>query len=101
MQLKEEKARLIMERQVNEDRGSAFSKVMAELEELKHKHQALEEEAASLRTRVSDDVSQIIAFVKIYFLPYDVLYHMKFSLISKVDFRGKNFIIGYEMVGQE
>ena len=60
MQLKEEKARLIMERQVNEDRGSAFTRVTAELEELKHKHQALEEEAAFLRTKVSDDVSLIM-----------------------------------------
>lgn len=53
MQLKEEKARLIMERQVNEDRDSAFTKVAAELEEHKHKCQALEEEAASLRTRLA------------------------------------------------
>ncbi|XP_045135473.1 coiled-coil domain-containing protein 186-like isoform X2 [Portunus trituberculatus] len=53
MQLKEEKARLIMERQVNEDRGSAFTKITAELEELKHKHQALEEEATSLRTKLT------------------------------------------------
>ncbi|KAK8389249.1 hypothetical protein O3P69_020887 [Scylla paramamosain] len=53
MQLKEEKARLIMERQVNEDRGSAFTKITTELEELKHKHQALEEEASSLRTRLA------------------------------------------------
>lgn len=55
MQLKEEKARLIMERQANESRGSAFNKVMTELEELKHRHQALEEEATSLRARVSVD----------------------------------------------
>lgn len=59
MQLKEEKARRIMERQVNEDQGSAFGKIMAELEELKHKHQALEEEAASLRARLaSRDIEQ-------------------------------------------
>lgn len=53
MQLKEEKARLIMERQANESRGSAFHKVMSELEELRHRHQALEEEATSLRARLS------------------------------------------------
>lgn len=53
MQLKEEKARLILERQANETRGSAYSRVTAELEELKQKHQALEEEATSLRARVS------------------------------------------------
>lgn len=53
MQLKEEKARLIMERQVNEDRGSAFNKVSAELEALKLKHTALLEEATSLKTRVN------------------------------------------------
>ena len=63
MQLKEEKARLIMERQVNEDRDTAFNKIVAELDELKHKHQALEEEAASLRTRVSDGANQIMALI--------------------------------------
>lgn len=51
-QLKEEKARLIMERQVFEDRGSAFNKVSAELESLKAKHTALVEEATSLRSKV-------------------------------------------------
>ncbi|ROT85802.1 hypothetical protein C7M84_006344, partial [Penaeus vannamei] len=52
-QLKEEKARLIMERQVFEDRGSAFNKVSAELESLKTKHSALVEEATSLRSKVT------------------------------------------------
>lgn len=52
MQLKEEKARVILERQVNEDRGSAFSRVSSDYEKLRTKHTALEEEAASLRTRV-------------------------------------------------
>lgn len=52
MQLKEEKARVILERQVNEDRGSAFSRVSSDLEKLRTKHMALEEEAASLRIRV-------------------------------------------------
>lgn len=52
MQLKEEKARVILERQVNEDRGSAFSRVSTDLEKLRTKHTALEEEATSLRTRV-------------------------------------------------
>lgn len=52
MQLKEEKARVILERQVNEDRGSAFSRVSSDLEKLRTKHTALEEEAVSLRTRV-------------------------------------------------
>ncbi|XP_063612419.1 coiled-coil domain-containing protein 186-like [Penaeus indicus] len=52
-QLKEEKARLIMERQVFEDRGSAFNKVSAELESLKAKHSALVEEATSLRSKVT------------------------------------------------
>lgn len=53
MQLKEEKARLIMERQVNENRGSAFNKVSSELEALKLKHTALLEEATSLKARVA------------------------------------------------
>ncbi|XP_037780583.1 LOW QUALITY PROTEIN: coiled-coil domain-containing protein 186-like [Penaeus monodon] len=52
-QLKEEKARLIMERQVFEDRGSAFNKVSAELESLKAKHSTLVEEATSLRSKVT------------------------------------------------
>ncbi|XP_045588756.2 coiled-coil domain-containing protein 186 isoform X1 [Procambarus clarkii] len=53
MQLKEEKARLIMERQASESRGSAFNKVSAELEALKLKHTTLGEEATSLRKRVA------------------------------------------------
>ncbi|KAK3868015.1 hypothetical protein Pcinc_026561 [Petrolisthes cinctipes] len=53
MQLKEEKARVILERQVNEDRGSAYSRVSTDLEKLRTKHSALEEEAVSLRTRVA------------------------------------------------
>ncbi|XP_042220559.1 coiled-coil domain-containing protein 186-like, partial [Homarus americanus] len=53
MQLKEEKARLIMERQASESRGSAYNKVSTELEALKLKHTALVEETNSLRTRVT------------------------------------------------
>ncbi|XP_064094740.1 coiled-coil domain-containing protein 186-like isoform X2 [Macrobrachium nipponense] len=54
MQLKEEKARLIMERKANEDKGSAFHKIQSELETLRTKHSALVDEANSLRSRVTN-----------------------------------------------
>nr|XP_053646575.1 coiled-coil domain-containing protein 186-like isoform X1 [Cherax quadricarinatus] len=53
MQLKEEKARLIMERQANESRGSAFNRLSAELEALKLKRAALLEESTSLKKKVA------------------------------------------------
>ncbi|KAK8722957.1 hypothetical protein OTU49_011972, partial [Cherax quadricarinatus] len=53
MQLKEEKARLIMERQANESRGSAFNRLSAELEALKLKRASLLEESTSLKKKVA------------------------------------------------
>lgn len=54
MQLKEEKARLIMERKANEDKGSAFHKIQSELETLRTKHSSLVDESNSLRSRVAN-----------------------------------------------
>ncbi|KAK7068517.1 hypothetical protein SK128_026128 [Halocaridina rubra] len=58
MQLKEEKARLIMERKVNEDKGSAYHRVNSELEALKKKYTALVEEANSLQAKVKNDEAE-------------------------------------------
>lgn len=52
-QLREEKAHLIMERQVKGDRDTTHKQVKTELETLQNKHKKLVEEATSLRLRVS------------------------------------------------
>ncbi|XP_076043386.1 coiled-coil domain-containing protein 186-like isoform X2 [Oratosquilla oratoria] len=53
MQLKEEKARLIMERQLNDDRDSALKQATSECEKVKETYALLKEENAFMKSKLS------------------------------------------------